>query len=334
MKKAEIVAAILGERLRNSAYKFSGRGFAPTNIALCKYWGKRDREINLPVTSSLSVSLGSKGATVELKISKTPQDIIVLNGQPVDIATSFSRRLIEFLNLFRTEKQFRFSVNITSNIPIAAGLASSACGFASIVLALNELFDWGLSQQQLSILARLGSGSACRSVSPGFVEWHVGVRSDGLDSYGEVIDAAWPELCVGLLLLSEKEKPISSTDAMQRTVTTSTLYSAWPTKVNHDLSLLKEAISLHDFQLLGRTAESNAMTMHATMMSAWPSIVYMLPETLLSMQKVWRLRYDEGLSLYFTQDAGPNLKLLFLKSDLPVIQEHFVNVEVVQPFAS
>lgn len=330
MKKHEIVRTILNDRKANYPENSVAKAFAPSNIALCKYWGKRDQELNLPVTSSLSVSLGNKGTTTEIAVSETPYDQAIINGNLVDWVSPVGKRLLQFLNLFRVSSDLHFSIVSNSNIPIGAGLASSASGFASIVLALNLLFDWGLTEKELSILARLGSGSAARSIWHGFVEWHAGIRSDGMDSHGEYISETWPELCVGLLILNEREKSISSREAMQRTVSTSPLYSAWPSKVAHDLSTLKQAITYKDFAMLGKAAEWNALTMHATMLSAWPMVNYALPETLLAMQQVMQLR-NEGLSLYFTQDAGPNLKLLFLEKDIALVRKHFP-VEIVQPF--
>lgn len=323
MKKSDVVKNIVGDNF--SLAVETATAFAPTNIALCKYWGKRDQELNLPMTSSLSVSLGDKGAKTTLSVV-AEKDIIVLNETLVAEETSFYKKLTAFLDLFRPHPDFYFHVKTISTVPIAAGLASSACGFASIVLALDELFLWQLEPYQLSILARLGSGSASRSIWNGFVEWHAGTRDDGMDSHGEVLDAIWPELCIGVLMVSEKEKSISSREAMQQTVETSELYRCWPTKVMHDLSVIKEAILTKDFESLGKTAESNALTMHATMLSAWPPIYYCLPETISAMQKIWQTRAD-GLSLYFTQDAGPNLKLLFLKKDRDIIKHHFPNLE-------
>jgi diphosphomevalonate decarboxylase len=332
MKKSDIVRLILANGRQGPVNNSLVKAFAPTNIALCKYWGKRDQELNLPVTSSLSISLANKGAAVELSFIEKIQDSIVLNGEAVNLFSNFGKGLVTFLDLFRAERALHFHVNIQMNIPIAAGLASSACGFAALVLALNALFHWQLDARHLSILARLGSGSACRSIWPGFVEWDKGVEADGMDSYGKIIPEVWPELCIGLLLVSTKEKSISSRAAMQRTVDTSALYPAWPEKVNVDLAALKTAIQTKDFQLLGKTAESNALTMHSTMLSAWPPVSYFLPKTMAAMQKIWQLR-QEGLSLYFTQDAGPNLKLLFLQQDKPLIQAYFPRLEVVQPFS-
>lgn len=331
MKKADIIRSVLGERFHQFPQHQSAQVYAPSNIALCKYWGKRNQELNLPVTASLSVSLGDKGAATEIKTSDQAHDTVILNNQSLDLFSPFCKRLLEFLNLFRRAANPHFHINITSNIPIAAGMASSAAGFASIIKALDALYGWKLSEEKLSVLARLGSGSACRSIWQGFVEWHVGVRDDGMDSHGQVIDHVWPDLCIGLVVVSESDKGLSSREAMQRTVTTSPLYSAWPAKVNSDLSLLKRAIAAQDFPCFGQVAEANAMAMHATMLSAWPPVMYYLPETIAAMKRVWQLR-SEGVELYLTQDAGPNLKLLFLKKDREKVRGCFSGVHVIDLF--
>jgi diphosphomevalonate decarboxylase len=333
VKKFETIKQILGEDLQKSPSHSIGNAFAPSNIALCKYWGKRDQELNLPVTSSLSVSLGSKGATTFLEIIQDNHDQIILNDVVLQSDSPFSRRLVTFLNLFRSNPQLKFKISLHSNIPIAAGLASSAAGFASVIKALDQLMGWQLAPQHLSILARLGSGSASRSLWQGFVEWHAGSRDDGMDSVGESLTETWQDMCIGLLIVSAKEKILSSRVAMQRTVTTSSLYSAWPTKVAQDLATLKIAIAEKNFSLLGQTAESNALTMHATMLSAWPPIFYSSPETISAVQKIWSLR-AQGLEVYFTQDAGPNLKLIFLQKDAQAVQMNFPELEILQPFSN
>jgi diphosphomevalonate decarboxylase len=332
MKKINIIHAILGERRHHTPQPLSKKLFAPTNIALCKYWGKRDTELNLPVTSSLSIALTGKGTETSLRVIESDQDEVVFNGKQLEIGSPFCQRLCEFLDLFRHES-IRFQIHFTSNIPVAAGLASSASGFASVILALNDILDWQLSLQELSILARLGSGSACRSLWNGFVEWEKGIASDGMDSYGRLLPFRWQELCIGLLIVNKNEKPISSREAMERTKITSSLYSLWPEHVNESLTMLKKALENNDFSLLGKTAESNAMTMHAMMLSAWPPISYFQPETIEAMQQIWKLR-EQGLPVYFTQDAGPNLKCLFLQKDIEVIKSQFPAVEVLQPFSN
>jgi diphosphomevalonate decarboxylase len=159
------------------------------------------------------------------------------------------------------------------------------------------------------------------------VEWHAGAQADGLDSFAEPLNYSWPELKLGILMISAEEKKLSSRDAMQRTVDTSLLYNAWPKKVARDLVMLRQALNNKNFDFLGGAAESNALSMHATMMSSWPPIFYSLPETVAAMHRVWHLRH-EGLKLYFTQDAGPNLKLLFQEKDSEAVKAAFPNVEI------
>jgi diphosphomevalonate decarboxylase len=330
MKKIETVKQILGNLWQAAPLNICGEAFAPTNIALCKYWGKRDQELNLPVTPSLSISLGNKGATAKLEITDDERDNIILNGKTLAADSQFAQRLIHFLDLYRAHLQPKFTITLTSNIPIAAGLASSAAGFASVTKALDQLMGWQLPAEKLSVLARLGSGSAARSLWQGFVEWRAGEREDGLDSSGAPIMQTWDDLCVGLLILNKKEKAISSREAMQRTVETSALYSTWPAKVTEDLANIKSAITKKDFTLLGETAESNAIAMHATMQHANPPVNYSLESTNSAIQQIWDLR-KQGLEVYFTQDAGPNLKLLFQEKDKHKVQTNFP-AEILQPF--
>lgn len=330
VKKSMIVSIILQGKHRTPQQE-KGLAFSPTNIALCKYWGKRDKELNLPVTSSLSVSLTDKGAMTTLELHNGSHDIVVLNDEELSSDTVFVKRLVEYLNIFRVEDKWHLKINIKMNIPVAAGLASSACGFASLVSALNDLFRWQLPLRDLSILARLGSGSAARSMWPGFVEWHAGHSHDGMDSYAEPLAFDMPSLCVGILTIDDNQKPVSSREAMLRTVDTSVLYDSWPKKVSQDMAMLKKALKLKNFSMLGGTAESNALAMHATMLGSWPPVCYFLPETIAAMHKVWKLR-DEGLEVYFTQDAGPNIKLLYLEKDLSKLQQHFPEMESINIF--
>ncbi|MCX6998364.1 MAG: diphosphomevalonate decarboxylase [Kiritimatiellaeota bacterium] len=323
-----MVRRLLGRR--PSAVGRAGSAFAPANIALCKYWGKRDEELHLPITSSLSLSLGRLGSEIRLAPC-TQGDRISLNGRRLAPDDVFVQRATAFLDLFRPVPDFFFEVRAKNSIPTAAGLASSASGFAALTLALNDLFRWKLARRALSILARLGSGSACRSLYRGFVEWHAGQARDGMDSYAEPLAATWPDLRMGLLLLSEKEKPISSRQAMQQTCRTSPLYGAWPAQAGRDLATLKTALRHRDFVALGRTAEANALAMHATMIAARPAILYWWPASLAAMRQAHQLRAD-GVQVYFTMDAGPNVKLLFLRRDQAAVADAFPRMKIVRPF--
>lgn len=307
-----------------------GSAFAPANIALCKYWGKRDAALNLPVNSSLSVSLGDLGTHTEIQLADS--DTVVLNGEPVAADDSFAVRVLDFLELFRPILgEVHFEVSTENNIPTAAGLASSASGFAALVLALNELAGWGLGHKQLSMLARLGSGSASRSVYDGFVEWHAGTAADGTDSYAFQKGEEWPEFRLGILELSNARKPVGSREGMNRTVETAELYNSWPQQAFTDLEIIRGAIEAFDFPMLGRTAEHNALSMHATMMAAWPPLIYFQPETIEQIHKVQRVR-SEGLDVYLTIDAGPNIKLLFLEENEATVAATFPGLKIIKPF--
>lgn len=330
MKCEEIFLQLLAHRSRTPIHSF-GYAFAPSNIALCKYWGKRDLVLNLPITSSLSVSLNGKGALAKISPSSNQQHELIVNNQLLDLKATPAKYLLSFLDAFNflVSKTYRLELNF--NIPLAAGLASSAAAYAAIVKAFDNFFGWKLDGKSLSILARLGSGSACRSIFHGFVEWLRGSDPDGMDSYAKPVKKTWPELGIGLCIITKQQKTVSSREGMKRTVSTSALYSAWSEKANHDLSLLKKAIAEKDFNLLGQTAESNALTIHATMLAAWPPLLYFLPETIKLVKKVWELR-ENGLVIYFTQDAGPNIKLLFLKPEEEKVKRHFPYVEIIYPF--
>jgi diphosphomevalonate decarboxylase len=286
MYKKELISNILGNNFTEPKYA-QGNFFAPSNIALCKYWGKRNTELNLPLTSSLSISLGTFGATTHIGITKGTGDEIELNGSPISATSDFAISLKNFLDLFRFERDIYYQIKTDMNIPVGAGLASSACGYAALVGALDQLYGWNLSLSDLSILARLGSGSACRSFWQGFVEWQAGTKADGMDSLGVPLLETWPSLRIGLLIFNPKQKILSSRAAMERTVETSPFYSAWPAKQAKDLQCLKIAIQNQDFQILATTAESNALAMHALMLSASPTVLYSEAQTIAAMHTVF-----------------------------------------------
>lgn len=328
MHKQAIVTSIIGEH-KVPENQF-GEAFAPANIALCKYWGKRTEELNLPVTNSLSISLGNKGTHTRIGINTSNQDEVYLNGTAVTSDNKLYLNLIEFLDLFRPRGMY-FKVITNSNIPIGAGVASSASSFAAAVKALNILFAWRLPEQKLSILARLGSGSASRSLWHGFVEWDAGINTDGLDSFAKPLPYLWPELRLGLLLYSSKQKHISSRIAMAATISNCPFYSLWPARVALAIASIKKAIIAHDFANFGQIVETNALEMHALMLATTPPVIYSNADTIAGMKQVWLAR-KAGIAVYFTQDAGPNLKLLFLQRDEQVIMQLFPGVEVIDPW--
>lgn len=329
LTKADVVERYLPSLLTASSEPVTC--FAPSNIALCKYWGKREKELNLPVNSSLSISLGHLGTQTTLSLADVDQ--VWLNGERLTDDTPFARKVIAFIDLFRRDQAVTLKVDTRNNIPTAAGLASSASGFAALSLAINQFFALDLSDDVLSAFARMGSGSASRSLFQGFVEWERGQQEDGMDSFARPLAARWDTLRIGLVKVATGEKKVDSRSGMTRTLETASLYQAWPAQAARDISRLHSAISDKDFQLLGETAEHNALSMHATMIASWPPLIYWQPDSLAAMQKVWQLR-EQGIPIYFTMDAGPNLKLLFEAEHEADVLTAFGEIEVVNPFSA
>ncbi len=325
----DAVARILGNRERTISSP--AKAFAPSNIALCKYWGKRDQNLNLPNNSSISVSLGSLGTTTKISKNSNDYDEVFLDGVHQADASSFAKRTLDFVDLIRGDFPVNVRIETENNIPTAAGLASSASGFAALLLALNDFFSLNLSKRELSELARMGSGSATRSFYDGFAVWHRGEKVDGSDSFAEQIDCNWPDFRIGVLQLSTKEKPVSSRNGMNNTVEHSILYQSWNEQSVRDYDLIMEAIQKQDFTQLGQAAENNSMAMHATMIACKPMILYWQPESLTAMQQVQALR-QQGTEVYFTMDAGPNVKLIFLKESEEEIKEVFPTLQIIAPF--
>ena len=321
---------VLGKAKYNSPAA-QASAYAPSNIALSKYWGKREVSFNLPVTGSVSVSLAEHGTKTGLSVIDAPQHQVTLNGEEVDASQGFATKISQWLERV-LPSHLKLRVDTHNTVPTAAGLASSASGFAALTLATNSLMGWQLPEHHLSALARLGSGSASRSLWHGFVKWQAGEQSNGSDSIAFPLEPQWPQLRVGLLTVSSQTKAISSREGMARTIATSALYKQWPQQAESDLAIIEAAIEAGDFETMAVTAEHNAMSMHATMAAAWPPLVYWQPDSLTQMQKVWQLR-EQGLPLYLTMDAGPNLKLLFEDKYQSDVEAAFPEVKTITPFA-
>lgn len=291
---------------------------ACANIALIKYWGKRDEELFLPTKSSLSVSLNELYTTTNVNIHKGDSDIILVNNQNF----SESKNIVQFLDFFRKQHsiQDKYFIDSHNTFPTAAGLASSASGFAALSMALNQLHQLNLSKKDLSILARHGSGSACRSIYDGFVLWNKGKKKDGSDSYAEQIfeQSHWPEFRLIVLLLNESEKSISSRKAMKLTMESSPIYQDWITRSEARIAPMIEAIKNKNIDSVGAIAETDALEMHECMRAASPSISYFLPETITTINLVKSLR-SSGIPCYVTIDAGPNVKLMTLDPFVDII---------------
>ncbi len=302
---------------------------AHPNIALVKYWGKRNERLILPHQSSLSVTLGPLSVTTSVEFTgERGDDDVRINGK---VAQGGERtRVVELLALVRKEHGGKLGAArmvSAGDFPAAAGLASSAAAFAALGVAARTAAGFDRDTKAESILARRGSGSASRSVQGGFVRWNRGKRPDGKDSFGEqLFDAKhWPELRMLVGMVSREEKEVKSRDGMRGTVETSPYYPAWAKDAEAEVKRIIPFIKRRDLEAVGAIAEKNAWRMHATAFAADPPLCYLKPETLAVIQTCRELR-AKGLGVWFTLDAGPNPVLLTSAKDeakiVKVLEQH------------
>lgn len=304
---------------------------AHSNMALIKYWGKRDKALMLPCNSSFSMTVDALYTitTVEFK-TDLQNDVLILNEQEADEKARL--KVSRFLDLVREAANSTLHATVTTKnfFPTGAGLASSASGFAALAAAAAEALDLKMGNRSLSQLARRGSGSACRSIDGGFVEWQMGIKADGSDSYAVPIAPAnhW-DLTMLITTITNEHKNISSRDGMQRTVETSPFYKGWLESIDDDLTQAKKAVVEKDFDSLGQVAERNALKMHATMLSSNPPFLYWQEGTISVMRHVQELR-ESGIPAYFTIDAGANVVVLCERKNAEQIQQSLIKVQGVQ----
>lgn len=288
---------------------------AHTNIALIKYWGKRDKQLFLPMNSSLSLTLDAFYTDTKVIFdSDLTADEFYLNGILQDSKEIL--KISRFLDLFCEyigERTFA-RVESLNFVPTAAGLASSASAFAALTLATATALGLNLSREELSTLARRGSGSSTRSLFGGFVEWDMGTGS--ADSMAHPIDDADWDIGMIVLAVNTGQKKIASREGMDHTVATSPFYQVWVDTAKEDLQAIKQAVADRDFEQVGQITEHNGMKMHATTLSANPPFTYWSADSLLAQEAVRQVREEIGLSAYMTMDAGPNVKVLCRASQM------------------
>lgn len=303
---------------------------ACANIALVKYWGKRDARLNLPAAGSLSLTLDALVTTTQVSFDPgLAEDELVLDGAPAKAAER--ARTSEFLDLVRAAAHLSQRARVVSRneFPTASGLASSASGYAALAVAAvgaaraatSTGAPWpSPSPRELSILARQGSGSAARSLFGGFVRMHAGHAEDGSDAYAEPIASRLTEQVRMVIAIVGGGAPKShgSRDAMDHTAATSPLYRAWIELVPRDLAAAEAALAAGDLEQLGAIAEGNALAMHASAIAARPAVIYWQPATLAAIAEVRAVR-AAGHAAWATMDAGPHVKVLTTAGDAPAV---------------
>ena len=297
---------------------------AQPNIALIKYWGKRDTQRNLPAVGSISITLADLYTTMSVTFdSALPGDKLLVNGVE---DKEMLARVVTCLDNAAGPGRARATVHSTSNFPIAAGLASSASAFAALVVAASAAAGQDRTREQLASIAGNASGSAARSMLGGFVELRNATNDIELVSLCSRGD--WP-LDVVVAITASGPKAVGSTDAMELSRRTSPFYDRWIEQQDADLDEARAAIENRDFARLASVAEHNCLKMHSVMWGSRPPMVYWNSTTLACMEAIRDLQ-SSGTAVFFTIDAGPQLKAVCEPGERDKVREVLAAVPGVE----
>lgn len=300
---------------------------AHANIAVAKYWGKRNSDLNLPCFDSVSFSVDALNTTTQAHWSDTySSDALIIDDH--QIPDHQMGRISRILDDIRKRKNWDKHCRLTStnNFPHSSGLASSASGYAAAAVAASVAADLNDSQEELSRLARLGSGSAARSIAGGWVRWHAGHAPDGSDSFATSFAPPnhWP-LQVFVVMISDAPKPVSSTEAMLRSQT-SPFWEAYCHQAQTCADLAEDAIKNRDFLSLADVMHQSALMLHALTLSCQPPICYFAPKSIELLQFV--LRSCRALHVCCTLDAGANVVVLCEEPAAPFVKNQILSLNV------
>ncbi len=295
---------------------------AAPNIALIKYWGKRDDLLKLPINDSISITLDEKALASTTTIvlgSKLKRDTFILNGHAGPDAHITEALLLIRRRLGKRHHIIRKPILLISdnNFPTAAGIASSASGFAALAEAVASALGIR-NRREISILARLGSGSASRSAFGGYVRWKMGKRKDGEDSFAVQVSprSRWPQLADVIAISSAERKKVSSKSGMERTLKTSELCHCRQEHVQRAVEKVAGAIRRKDFRSLAYLTMRDSNAMHATMLDSWPPIIYMNDTSRAVVEAVHQYNEKAGsLRAAYTFDAGPNAHVITTRKE-------------------
>ncbi len=301
---------------------------APTNIAFTKYWGKKDEVLRLPENGSISMTLSDLLTTTTVEFSdKYDKDEIKINGGGIE--TGEAERVIKHLDRVRKMASINLKAKMVSknNFPTGTGLSSSASGFAALTLAAVATAGLNLSKKELSILARQGAGSACRSIPGGFVEWLDGNTSD--TSYAkQIFPPSYWAIADVVAIVSEGKKETSSTAGM-KVAQSSPFMKLRLSRMKEKNAEVKKLIKERNFKALGELTEQDALELHAIMLTQYPPLIYWTPGTLQIMKLVphWR---KEGIPVYFTINTGQDIHLICEQKNAKLVQAKLKSLNFVK----
>ncbi|MDE1834447.1 MAG: diphosphomevalonate decarboxylase [Candidatus Micrarchaeota archaeon] len=290
------------------------------NIALVKYWGKRNERLILPQNSSISLTLSSdilNTTTSAMLSKKIKKDMFYLDGKLQNLEDKEIRERFGMVDSMRDLAKVKENILIVSknNFPAGSGMASSASGIATLAYVLNGALGLDLNPRDLSIIARQGSGSACRSIFGGLVVWHRGSRADGKDSYAEqeFDESYWPDLIDNIVVVSQEKKKVSSRAGMRQTVETNPLFRQRPPIAEGRVEELIYAYRQRNFDSMAELIMADSNEMHALMLSTRPSIRYLNNNSFKIMDAIENLNEEAGGNVAaYTFDAGPNANIITL----------------------
>lgn len=288
--------------------KFKATAISPANIAFIKYWGKKDPKINLPFNNSISMNLSRCLTTTTVEFNKRfKKDRVFLNRK--EVFGGEKERVVKILDLIRRKARINFKTKVVSqnNFPASAGIASSASGFAALTLAASRAAGLSLSKKELSIIARLGSGSASRSIPDGFAEWKKGKNSRTSFAIQIAPPEHWDLRDIVAVVAKEKKKA-SSTEGHALALT-SPYFQTRLVDLRTRIKNLREALLKKQFQKFGKLLEEEAISLHMIAMTSRPPIFYWNEGTIeiIDALQEWR---EKGLFAFFTIDAGPNVHVI------------------------
>ncbi len=294
---------------------------APSNIAFTKYWGRKDEKLRLPENGSISMCLSNLLTTTTVELSP------IYSRDQINIEEP--ERIIKHLDRIRKIAKIEHKAKVVShnNFPSGTGLSSSASGFAALTLAAATAAGLKLSEKQLSILARQGAGSACRSIPSGFVEWLDGNSSE--TSYAkQIFPPDYWDITDVVAVVSEGKKEVS-TSVGQQSAKSSPFMKVRLTHMKEKNKLVKKLIKDKNFKEFGQLLEAEALELHTIMLTQYPPLIYWTPGTLIIMKFVstWRA---EGISVYFTINTGQNIHLICEQKNVEKVKAKLKEVEEVK----
>jgi diphosphomevalonate decarboxylase len=284
---------------------------APSNVGLIKYWGKKDETLRLPENGSFSMNLSNLTTTTTVEFSPLlKDDEIAINGESREDELAAVRKHLTRLRKNFGESAFARVVS-KNNFPIGRGLSSSASGFAALTLAVTTSLEQTLSEKMLSILARQGSGSACRSIPDGFVEWKNGDTSDS--SYAEsIFPSDYWDIYDIVAVVGVGKKEVSTTNGMLLHGT-SPFFPTRLSRMAQKIVAIKQYIKDKNFEKFGELIEAEALEMHAVMLTSSPALIYWTSGTLELMKQAQKWRQN-GIGVYFTINTGQDIHLITQKN--------------------